>query len=161
MYALNACIIESMKIRPPSNNVPTDSGFPRSAGALLEMVEQLQKQNQLLQGTLDEKAEIIDKKSDVIGAQKKRIAILEEHLRLAKHKQYGPNSEKNVLQGELFNEAELLADGDSDVSGEIEPETDATDEANQRGVKNAKAYQLICRVSKCSTYSPTKKKKAR
>lgn len=64
-----------MKLRPPSESTPTDSGLPRSAGALLEMVEQLQKQNQLLQGTLNEKAEIIDKKSDVIDVQKKRIAV--------------------------------------------------------------------------------------
>ena len=121
-----------MKIRPSSNNTPTDSALPRSASALLEMVEQLQKQNQLLQGTLDEKAEIIDKKSDVIGVQKKRIAILEEYLRLANHKQYAPSSEKNVLQGELFNEAELLADGDGDVSGELEPETDTNEEAKPK-----------------------------
>ena len=121
-----------MKIRPPSNNTPIDSGLPQSAGALLEIVEQLQKQNRLLQDTLDKKVETIDKKSDVIDAQKKRIAILEEYLRLAKHKQYGSSSEKNVLQGELFNEAELLADGDSDVSGELGPETDTTDEAKPK-----------------------------
>lgn len=123
-----------MKLRPPSESTPTDSGLPRSAGALLEMVEQLQKQNQLLQGTLNEKAEIIDKKSDVIDVQKKRIAVLMEYLRLANHKQYAPSSEKNVLQGELFNEAELLADGDSDsdVSGELEPEADTTDEAKPK-----------------------------
>jgi len=102
---------------------------PLTELALLKALEEMQAQNLELQSALDdqnqvinEKAEIIDKKSEVIDAQKKRIAILEEYFRLANHKQYAPSSEKNPNQGELFNEAELLADGDSDVSGEIEPE---------------------------------------
>ena len=95
-----------MKTTPPIHN-PTQHSDPTSltGDALLEMVEQLKRQNQVLQRTLDEKSEvinrnseIIEKKSDVIGAQKKRIAVLEEYLRLARQKQHGPSSEKNVLQ---------------------------------------------------------------
>ena len=120
-----------------------DSGsIPLTPETLKVAYEQLQKQNEQLQQQLDEqngliseKTEIIDKKSVVIGAQKKRIAILEEHIRLANHKQYGPSSEKNALQGELFNEAELLADGESDVSGEITPELDKEEESPKKRKK--------------------------
>lgn len=56
------------------------------------------------------KNDIIDKKSHVISEQKKRIALLEEYLRLEKSRHYGVSSEKNPNQGELFNEAEQLVD---------------------------------------------------
>lgn len=57
-----------------------------------------------------QKDDIIDKKSHVISEQKKRIALLEEYLRLEKCRHYGSSSEKNPNQGELFNEAEQLVD---------------------------------------------------
>lgn len=116
-----------MQSTPLYNNPDSES----TNDSLLEVVSRLQEQNEVLQRTLDEQNEIIDKKSGVIGTQKKRIAILEEYLRLAKHKQYAPSSEKNALQGELFNEAELLADGESDVSGEITPESDAEEDKDK------------------------------
>lgn len=56
------------------------------------------------------KDDIIDKKSHVISEQKKRIALLEEYLRLEKSRHYGASSEKSPGQGELFNEAEQLVD---------------------------------------------------
>jgi len=119
-----------MKATPSTSSASHDSdSVSQSDVALLDALKQLQEHNLQLQRQLDEKNGfiseqngVIDKKSEVIGVQKKRIAILEEYLRLAKHKQFGSSSEKNALQGELFNEVELLADGDSDVSGEITPE---------------------------------------
>jgi len=99
-----------------------NDSIPLTQEALKEAYEQLQKQNQQLQHKLDEQSEIIDKKSGAIGAQIKRITALEEKLRFAKHKQYSASGEKNALQSELFIETELLADGESDVSGEITPE---------------------------------------
>jgi len=119
-----------MKVTPSTSSASHDSdSVSQSDVALLDALKQLQEHNLQLQRQLDEKNGfiseqngVIDKKSEVIGVQKKRIAILEEYLRLAKHKQFGSSSEKNALQGELFNEVELLADGDSDVSGEITPE---------------------------------------
>ena len=56
-----------------------------------------------------EKSDVIEKKSQVIAEQKKRIEVLEEYLRLARHKRFGASSEKNPDQGEIFNEAELAA----------------------------------------------------
>jgi transposase len=55
---------------------------------------------------LEQQNQVIEKKSSVIDEQKKRIAILEEYLRLERAKRFGPSSEKNLNQGELFNEAE-------------------------------------------------------
>ncbi|WP_257294322.1 transposase [Endozoicomonas sp. YOMI1] len=71
---------------------------------------------------------MIEKKSIVIEEQKKRIAILEEYLRLGRARLYGRSSEKFSGQGEIFNEAELTecatdpAEEDS-PDGE-EPETE-------------------------------------
>ncbi|MDH5259724.1 MAG: transposase, partial [Gammaproteobacteria bacterium] len=48
---------------------------------------------------------------DVLLEEKdKRIALLEEYIRAQKHKQFGPSSEKQHDQVELFNEAEVLVD---------------------------------------------------
>jgi len=59
---------------------------------------------------LEEQQHLIEQKSHVIHEQKKRIAVLEEYLRLEKSRRYGPSSEKHPGQGELFNEAEQIAD---------------------------------------------------
>ncbi len=56
-----------------------------------------------------EQRQIIEKKSVVIAQQKQRIKLLEEYLRLARQKQFGRSSEKHSGQGEIFNEAELVA----------------------------------------------------
>ena len=59
-------------------------------------------------GELTLKDDLIEKKSHVISEQKKRIALLEEYLRLEKCRHYGASSEKSSDQEELFNEAEQL-----------------------------------------------------
>ncbi len=59
------------------------------------------------QKVIREQQEIIDKKSQVIHHQAARIRLLEEFLRLEKHKRFGRSSEQCPGQGELFNEAEL------------------------------------------------------
>ena len=61
-------------------------------------------------GELTLKDDLIEKKSHVISEQKKRIALLEEYLRLEKCRHYGASSEKSPNQEELFNEAEQLVD---------------------------------------------------
>jgi transposase len=72
---------------------------------------------------LAEQADIIAKKSEVIAEQKKRIALLEEYLRLERHKRFGASSEKNLDQGELFNEVELAASESDDDDAEIDDKT--------------------------------------
>ncbi|WP_404342656.1 transposase [Pseudoalteromonas mariniglutinosa] len=64
-----------------------------------------------MQALLSEKDDIIDKKSDVIAGQKKRIKLLEEYLRLANSKRFGASSEQTPPeQGSLFNEVKVLAE---------------------------------------------------
>jgi len=59
---------------------------------------------------LAEKDQVIAYQSDIINKQKKRIAQLEEYLRLERARYYGRSSEKNSDQGEFFDEAELCTD---------------------------------------------------
>jgi transposase len=64
-----------------------------------------------MQSLLSEKDEVIQAESGVIAEQKERIAMLEEHLRLATAKRFSPSSEQTPPeQGNLFNEAEVIAD---------------------------------------------------
>ncbi len=65
---------------------------------------------EVLHRLLDEKEDIIGKKSQVIQSQKARIALLEEQLKLQKIKQFGRSSEQQPNQLGIFNEAEALED---------------------------------------------------
>jgi transposase len=85
--------------------------------AMKTVVKQAQKQSipeglsfEKLIEKLTAKDHLIKQKTHVIDEQKRRIAQLEEYLRLEKNRHYGPSSEKHPGQGELFNEAEQLAD---------------------------------------------------
>jgi transposase len=76
-------------------------------------------------GVIANKVEVIEQKSLVIAEQQKRIELLEEYLRLARHKQFGPSSETHPGQGEIFNEAELEAceDAEDECVAETTPES--------------------------------------
>lgn len=74
-----------------------------------------------LMQVINQQDRVIEKKSTVIAEQKKRIAILEEYLRLERARLYGRSTEKTSAQGEIFNEAEL-ADCDDE---QAEPDTPA------------------------------------
>lgn len=76
--------------------------------------------------------QMLDAKSQVIDAQKKRIAVLEEYLRLARQKQFGRSSEKHPGQGEIFNEAELAA---CEADDDVEEEQVATTEPVEKPAK--------------------------
>jgi hypothetical protein len=55
----------------------------------------------------------LDQQAQKMSVQEQRIAILEEYIRLQHHRQFGSRSEKAPGQGELFDEAELLAEEDA------------------------------------------------
>jgi len=59
-------------------------------------------------GMISEQETVIERKSELISEQKKRIAFLEEALRLSKVKRFAPSSEKSGQQS-LFDEAEVEA----------------------------------------------------
>lgn len=69
---------------------------------------------------IERQTDIIDKKSDVIAEQKKRIALLEEYLRLERARLYGRRSESHNGQGELFDEAELCCDASQEELPQVE-----------------------------------------
>ncbi len=73
---------------------------------------------------IDEQAVVIERKSEVISAQKKRIAILEEALRLSKIKRFAPSSEQ-CHQHSLFDEAEVEAESDAEQSDDEDVEATA------------------------------------
>jgi len=70
---------------------------------------------------IDDQATIIERKSDVISEQKKRIQILEEALRLTKVKRFSPSSEQST-QTSLFDEAEAEATIDFDQANAADDE---------------------------------------
>ena len=80
-----------------------------------------------------EKDDIIQKKSRVIEEQKKRIAVLEEYLRLERARLYGRSSEKSSNQGEIFNETELV-----DCAAQPEEEESDQPEAGSTTPKSRK-----------------------
>lgn len=79
----------------------------------MKTIAQLQQQNAELKALLIQK--------DLEIAQKEaRITYLYEQFILARQKQFGPSAEHFVGQGDLFNEAEVIAD---DVASEPEKQT--------------------------------------
>ena len=70
------------------------------------------------QADKDELVGIIEQKTLVIFQQEKRIKILEEALRLARHKRFAPSSEQTHAQECLFDEAEAIDEA-------VEPESES------------------------------------
>lgn len=84
--------------KPPLSSSENYNDLPASVSRMLFEKDQ----------SLQEKEDIIGKKSQVIQSQKARIAILEEQLKLQKIKQYGRSSEQQPDQLGFFDEAETL-----------------------------------------------------
>ena len=57
----------------------------------------------------DQQSKLVDRDRR-IDSQEQRIAVLEEYIRLQRHRQFGASSEKSPGQAELFDEAELLGE---------------------------------------------------
>jgi len=85
------------------------TGAARTPDALLQAVIEQQR-------VIDRQAELVEDNTRVIANQQARIAVLEEQLRLERHRRFGASSETNVLQGDLaFEGGEApLEDGDAD-----------------------------------------------
>lgn len=98
--------------------------------------------------TINEKSALIAKKSDVITEQKKRIAVLEEYLRLERARLYGRSSEKNMAQGALFDEAELCADESEDSPAPSDPGSQPRKNAGRKGLsKSLPRHQVHLNLS--------------
>jgi transposase len=79
---------------------------------------------------IDQLTRVVESKSVVISAQKKRIDILEEALRLSKIKRFAPSSEQSQ-QTSLFDEAENEASELEQDADEVEDTPDERCEDNQ------------------------------
>lgn len=108
-----------------SSSIVDEKGCSTEAQVL--GAEELSTAYLALKSQLTEQADVIAKKSDVITRQQARIDVLEELLQLNKIERFGASSEANVLQGQLFNEAELLStegDDEADERPGGDPEDD-------------------------------------
>ncbi|NOR41500.1 MAG: IS66 family transposase, partial [Gammaproteobacteria bacterium] len=94
---------------------------------LSEQIALLLEKDQLI----GEQAVVIERKSEVISAQKQRILILEEALRLSKIKRFAPSSEQ-CHQYSLFDEAEVEAETDNDLAELDAEETGETAEKKKK-----------------------------
>jgi transposase len=65
---------------------------------------------ELLQRKHDEQGLTVAEKDNLIALQQTRLAFLEEQFRLAKHKLFASQNEAHRGQGNLFNEAEEIAE---------------------------------------------------
>jgi len=102
LFTLLFGIIQTMKtVIPQAQKQSISEGL-----SFEKLIEELTVKDRLIEGH----HKLIEQKSHVIDGQKRRIAQLEEYLRLEKSRHYGPSSEKHPGQGELFNEAEQIAD---------------------------------------------------
>ncbi len=137
--------IFAMKLPPQANKNKT-----------LDSVDVMSKMQVLLSekdGVIKEKDDIIDKKSDVIAQQQQqqqqqhRIEILEEYLRLANSKRFGPSSEQTPEQGHLFNEAEISSEPEQEELAL--PETDVVKAKTGRKpfAKNIPRHQVFAYLS--------------
>lgn len=79
-----------------------------------------------LEQSLSEKDQVIAKQQQALLEQARRIAVLEESLRLHKLKKFGASSEKSPNQQEMFNEAELTAEAE-DYLTESEAKAESAD----------------------------------
>ncbi len=96
-------------------DIPNTKQQDKAVCLLPDPVALLLEKEQLI----DQQAVIIERKSEVICEQKKRILILEEALRLSKIKRFAPSSEQSH-QTSLFDEAE----NEADLSEQLEHDAD-------------------------------------
>ena len=98
--------MRGMQAAGKSNKNQQDGASPEVAELLAILAEkerQLADREQLLSDT----RQALDNKDHIIREQQKRIALIEEYLRLAKVQRFGSGSEKLPFQADIFDEAEL------------------------------------------------------
>jgi transposase len=89
------------------------SSFTSAAPTAVELLELIEQKDQ----AIADRDRVIADRDHIIAEQQKLLKLLEEQLRLAKHKRFGESSEKLPFQGDFFDEAELEV-----ALGEIEAE---------------------------------------
>ncbi len=108
-------------LETPLNPVPDT---PVSIPALLEVIEHKDDLIEQKEQAIADRDRVIADRDHLIAEQQKLLQLLEEQLRLAKHKRFGESSEKQPFQGDFFDEAELEV-----ALGDIEAELEQADAA--------------------------------
>lgn len=113
-----------------------------------ETAEDLPPAKNEMRALIEHQTAVIEKKSDVIFQQKKRIELLEEALRLERARLYGRSSEKNLDQGELFDEAELCSGDENESEPKNEPAPEKKVRTKHRGLSaNLPRHQIRLTLS--------------
>ncbi len=103
-------------LKTPLNSRPDT---PVLIPALLEVIEQKDDLIEQKEQAIADRDRVIADRDHLIAEQQKLLKLLEEQLRLAKHKRFGESSEKLSFQADFFDEAELeIALGD--IEAELE-----------------------------------------
>lgn len=102
---------------------------------------ELEAEVKLLRAALSERDSVITEHKLAIAERDKQIAHLLEQIRLQRHKLYGASSEQVPGQGQLFDEAEVLAATAPDTET-TEPAIDATPDAGEPARSRGKRSPL-------------------
>jgi transposase/uncharacterized coiled-coil protein SlyX len=103
---------------------------PETAEVLRSIGDQLPSRDALLCEVIEQR-QIITKKSEVISAQQKHIALLEERVRLLQAQRFGPSSEKTDAQLRLFDED---AEAEAPPAATPEPAPKAKKRGGKKGL---------------------------
>jgi len=148
-------------IRAIGAELPTRDALLQALYEQNKKISTLEDQCNSLTREKEQIDDIVDKKSDVIAAQKKRIEQLEEYLRLMQRDRYGSRSEKekNIHQQDLFNEAELLSDGEGDAD-EVDEQADASTQTKKKRPPKKGLSPSLARIQTYHTLSDEQKQGA-
>ena len=72
---------------------------------------------------------IVDMRSELIGYKEKYVRLIED-LRLARQQRFSPSSEKNILQPDLFDEADV------ELTEELKAQIEEPSESENKPPKN-------------------------
>jgi transposase len=112
---------------------------PETAEILRTLGHQLPTRDALLCEVVEQR-QIIAKKSEVISAQQKHIALLEERVRLLQAQRFGPSSEKSDGQLALFDEE---AEAEAPPVAAPEPARKEKKRRGQKGLSPALPREAI------------------
>jgi hypothetical protein len=85
----------------------------------------------------------VDEAKELIGLQREHLGFLQEQFRLAKHKLFASKNEEYPGQGELFNEAEDIA---QQVEAELVDEDEYTEYTTKRKNVIEKSLMILLSV---------------
>lgn len=114
-----------------------ETGFLPVEKLSVERFIALQNQLSAQSDSLVEQQDLINKHKQVITSQKARIAILEEQLRLNKAQRFGPGSETNPMQPDLFIDPDSVDEMSDSPNKEEDPKKKKKRSNRKKGLNPA------------------------